>query len=89
MLNSYKARIVDGHIDWLGRVPAGLSRGRGVEVVVSLVDKAITSNIKQRKGKKMAEILEKLSALNVTADIPNPLEWQRAQREERPLNGRS
>jgi len=87
MLNSYKARIDEGeHINWLGKVPSGLSRGRSLDVEICLVSKLITS--KQHNGKKMAEILENLAALNATEAISDPVAWQREVRMEHPLIGR-
>ena len=41
------------------------------------------------RGQKIVEILEKIAAANVFANISAPVEWQRELRQDRPLPGRN
>ncbi|MCC3504590.1 MAG: hypothetical protein JGK23_17550 [Microcoleus sp. PH2017_19_SFW_U_A] len=40
------------------------------------------------RRQRIVEILEKIAASNVFADIIDPVEWQRELRQDRPLPGR-
>ena len=41
------------------------------------------------RRQKIVEILEKIAATNVFANISDPVEWQRELRQDRPLPGRN
>lgn len=43
----------------------------------------------QTRQERLAEALEQAAALNPFADITDPVAWQREQRQDRPLPGRS
>jgi uncharacterized protein (DUF488 family) len=41
------------------------------------------------RAQKIVEILEKIAASNVFANVSDPVEWQRELRQDRPLPGRN
>jgi len=41
------------------------------------------------RRQKIVEILEKIAASNVFANVSDPVEWQRELRQDRPLPGRN
>ncbi len=43
----------------------------------------------ETRQKRLAEALEQAAALNFFVDITDPVAWQREQRQDRPLPGRS
>ena len=88
MLNSYKARVDGEHIDWIGKRPTGVTRGRTVTVEVSIMDEILTPIARKRQGKKLADILENLAILNPFADVADPVAWERELRADRKLPGR-
>ena len=88
MINSYKARIVGEHIDWLCVPPSGLSRRKTVTVDVMVLDTILTASAKVQQGKKLAEILSKLADMNAIPEMSDPSAWQREIRDERLLPGR-
>lgn len=49
--------------------------------------KPVTSS--QERRKRLAEALARAVALNPFAEISDPVSWQREQRQDRPLPGRS
>lgn len=87
MINSYRARITAEHIDWLGMPPVGLKRCKGVDVEISILSGSAQPGA-ARQGKKLADILSKLAALDATSEISDPVSWQRDLRTERTLPGR-
>lgn len=87
MINSYRARITSEHIDWLGMPPVGLSGNKAVDVEISILSGS-AQPAPVRQGKKLADILSKLAALDATSEISDPVSWQRDLRTERTLPGR-
>jgi hypothetical protein len=84
MLPTYPAILSDDHIEWTGEIPTGLpARAR---VRVTLLDPPSPAASKQ--GSRMAAALEAVAARGGLAAISDPLQWEREQREERPLPGR-
>ena len=48
----------------------------------------ISSVTKQQHRERFAEALEQAAALNPFGNIPDPVAWQREQRQDRSLSGR-
>lgn len=85
MLSTYPATLRQNRIEWTGETPPGLPDDTAVPVHVTLLAPAPAADPNQ--GQRMAAALEKLAA-TALAQIPDPLAWEREQREERPLPGR-
>ena len=49
----------------------------------------VSASPRQEQRKRLAEALDQAAALNPFGDISDPGEWQREQRQDRPLPGRS
>lgn len=88
MLNTYKARVDGEHIDWIGKKPVGLTRGRKVTVEVSLLDDTRSPSTLKQQGETLALILENLALTNPFSDIADPVAWERELRTDRKLPGR-
>lgn len=82
MLETYKAIIHGDKIEWETNSPKILRTEKSVEVVITIVEKQ-TSSI--ANGKKMANILSKLTNKGGIKTIENPSDWQTEQRRERNL----
>lgn len=50
---------------------------------------ATTNDTKEQQRKRLAEAFEQAAALNPFSDIADPVDWQREQRQDRPLPGRN
>lgn len=72
-------------LEWANEVPR--QGDRPVRVYVTLEEERSTLSAELRR-QRIVEILEKIAASNVFADIIDPVEWQRELRQDRPLPGR-
>ncbi|MEK7830217.1 MAG: hypothetical protein AAB401_03980 [Acidobacteriota bacterium] len=84
MLETYQATLQGNHIEWSGDAPPLALSSEKVSVFVTILDQSKTAS----NGKAMAEALEKLAAAGSLAEITDPIEWQREQRQDRALPGR-
>lgn len=84
MLETYQATLQDNYLEWRDDHSPQLRRTEKVDVIVTILDQSP----KISNGKAMAEALEKLALAGSLAEITDPSEWQREQREERSLPGR-
>lgn len=89
MFQTYKAVLRGDRLEWRSEVPERLKGEQPVDVHVTILQDADVAADRTTRGAKMAEALEKLAAIDAFSDITDPSEWQREQREERPLPGRS
>jgi hypothetical protein len=72
------------------------TQGKRAEIDAALIEMAqdpeYQSQVLQMEAEfrrqKTVEILEKIAASNIFADISDPVEWQRELRQDRPLPGR-
>lgn len=88
MTQTYPAVLRDGRIEWLGEPPAGLPAGIAVPCEITLPLPAETAEaIAARKARRRAA-MEALAAGGGVRSIPDPVAWQREQREDRSLPGR-
>jgi hypothetical protein len=83
MLKSYDAIYDHGRIEWLGVNP-NLKRTRVVIVFPDTADEVIA----EPNGKRFVELAKKLAETGFSDKFGDPVEWQRAQRKDRPLPGR-
>jgi hypothetical protein len=85
MQRIFEAILKGNHLEWANEVPR--QGDRPVRVYVTLQEDRSTLSAEFRR-QKIVEILEKIAANNVFAEISEPLEWQRDLRQDRPLPGR-
>lgn len=84
MPKTFKAWLRGSRLEWIGDVP---ELGEQMsQVHVTFLDDTPVIEPKTR-GKKMAEILEKLAATQVSGSI-DPVVWQQETRQDRSLPGR-
>lgn len=85
MLHTYPATLTGDRLIWSGDAPLGLAPA-GVPVHVTVL--ALPPVPADRKERMLAA-LEELAARGGLAGIPDPLAWEREQRVDRELPGRS
>lgn len=83
MLKTYKAILRANRLEWSEGIPERLAEDRPVKVSVTILEGDA------RAGEGMAEALEKLARLDAAPAIPDPVAWEREQREDRDLPGRN
>ena len=81
MLQTYTGILSAGQIEWDVAPP----EGEGVRVTVTLESEAPKPHF---RNEVLADILERLAASDIHKHFPDPLEWQREIRRDRPLPGR-
>jgi hypothetical protein len=89
MSQTYEAVLRGDRLEWRGKAPEQIKDERAIGVHVTVLQDADVLPDRTTRGAKMDEALEKLAAINAFAQISDPVAWQREQREERPLPGRS
>lgn len=78
--------ILNGNLlEWANEVPK--QGDRPVRVYVTLQEERSNLSAEFRR-QRTVEILEKIAASNVCANISDPVEWQRELRQDRSLPGR-
>ncbi|MDX2243556.1 MAG: hypothetical protein NW224_22985 [Leptolyngbyaceae cyanobacterium bins.302] len=84
MLRTFKAWLRDSRLEWIDEVPQ--LGGQSLQVQVTFLDEESVME-PQLRGKRMAEILEKLAATQIMGDV-DPGQWQQEIRQDRSLPGR-
>ena len=85
MQRIFEAILKGNLLEWANEVPR--QGDRPIRVYVTLEEERSTLSAELRR-QRIVEILEKIAANNVFADIIDPVEWQRELRQDRPLPGR-
>jgi len=85
MQRIYEAILKGNHLEWAREVPK--QSDHPIRVYVTLQEDRSSLSAEFRR-ERIVEILEKIAASNVFADISDPVEWQRELRQDRPLPGR-
>ncbi|MEG3893171.1 MULTISPECIES: hypothetical protein [unclassified Microcoleus] len=85
MQRIFEAILKGNLLEWVNEVPT--QGDRPVRVYVTLQEDRSTLSAEFRRH-RIVEVLEKIAANNVFADISDPVEWQRDLRQDRPLPGR-
>jgi hypothetical protein len=85
MQRIFEAILKGNLLEWANEVPT--QGDRPVRVYVTLQEERSTLSAEFRR-QKIVEILGKIAASNVFAEISDPVEWQRDLRQDRPLPGR-
>ncbi len=88
MLQTYKAILRGNYLEWSGDAPNHLEDEQSIEVHVTLLNETDASSVVGARGRRMAEALERLAALNVFSEVSDPSAWQREQRQDRALPDR-
>ena len=83
MLPTYRAVLHNDHLEWEDDVPEHVRNKQTVTVLVTIVGEMARNDGQQ--GQRMADALERLAAQGGVRSIDDASEWQREQREERPL----
>ena len=81
---TYKAILRGDRVEWLGDAP---ETNGGVTVQITLVQEPRWTGDTGR-GEAMAAALQKIADAGGVPAIPDPVEWQREIRRDRPLPGR-
>jgi hypothetical protein len=87
MQSIYKAILRGDRIEWEDDVPEQIRSQSALTVLVTVVDQPAATD--EKRGSRMAEVLERLAASGGVSSITDPLQWQREQRQDRDLPGRS
>lgn len=87
MQSIYKAIVRGDRIEWEADVPEQIRAQQELTVLVTVLDQPATAD--EKRGARMAEVLGRLAASGGVASITEPLRWQREQRQDRDLPGRS
>jgi hypothetical protein len=100
MGRTYEAILTGRQLDWTAEKP---EVDQPVRVRVTVVEPASAGGdnglppdavlhapnlSKQERGRRMRGALEQLAAIDAFADVPDPVQWQREVRRDRPLPGR-
>ena len=83
MLPTYRAMLHGDRLEWEDDVPEQVRGDQSVAVYVTIIDQSELNEISQ--GQRMADALRRLAARGGPSGISDALEWQRQQREDRPL----
>ncbi|MEH2180428.1 hypothetical protein [Nostoc sp.] len=84
MLKTFRAWLKGSHLEWIDDVP--LLEDQQIPVHVTLLENESVID-KQARGRRMAEILEKLAVSQTLTDV-DPVIWQQETRQDRLLPGR-
>jgi hypothetical protein len=82
MLRTYKAVLRGNRVEWIDTPPAPT---RATPVHITLLEESVEAP--QARGQEMARALEALAQGGGLSSIPDPVGWQREQRQERTLPG--
>jgi len=87
MLPTYRAVLRGDHLEWEDEVPEQTANQQRLDVFVTIVSDSLSDG--ESRGRRMARALEALAQKGGLSTIGDALDWQRDQREERPLPGRT
>ncbi len=86
MLPTYKAVLSGDRLEWDDDVPEQVRTEQRVPVFVTIIGDADRSDV--QRAEAMADALQRL-AVRGGPSIADAAQWQREQREDRPLPGRA
>ncbi|MCP4423840.1 MAG: hypothetical protein GY803_05045 [Chloroflexi bacterium] len=81
---TYEAILQDNKLEWKDAIPRQITKHSKVAVYVTILDELTATSEKIAQGRKMAQALASLSALDERS-IVDPLKWQAETRQDRPL----
>ncbi len=91
MMPTYKATLRGNRLEWRGDIRKYIPADRAVTVYVTLVDE-LPVELEEMAGKQgaaMAAALTRLAEMDALADISDAAIWEREERQDRELPGRS
>ena len=86
MLPTYRAVLRGNHLEWEDEVPEQAANQERLDIVVTIIG---DSPADDSRGQRMARALQGLAQKGGLPAISNAADWQRDQRDERLLPGRS
>ena len=87
MQATYKATLRGDRIDWEDGVPEQARSQAALPVLVTILNQPVVET--ETGGRRMAEALERLALKGGVPSITDPAQWQREQREDRNVPGRT
>ena len=85
---TYKATLRGDRIDWEDDVPEQIRSQAALTVFVTILNQPVVAD--ETGGRRMAaEALERLAVKGGVLSITDPVQWQREQREDRNVPGRT
>jgi hypothetical protein len=87
MQSIYKSILRGDRIEWADDVPEEIRSQPALTVSVTILDQPVEAD--DTRGSRMADALERLAANGGVTSITDPLQWQREERKDRDLPGRS
>jgi hypothetical protein len=88
MHNTYKAILRGNHLEWNEDAPDQIAQEDAVVVYVTILGEPVVPSAVIQQGQRMAAALEQLAAVNVLADLTDPVAWEQEVRQDRPLPDR-
>lgn len=86
MEDKYRATINGDKITWDDDVPSAIRNGGRVQVIITVANRPITQS--KANGQRAVAALQAIADRGGIESIPDPVEWQREIRKDRPLPGR-
>lgn len=87
MRPTYRAVLRGDHLEWEDEVPEQTANQKRLDVFVTILGDSVSD--RESRGHRMARALECLAQKDLLSTIADASDWQRDQREERPLPGRT
>lgn len=84
MLQTFEAKLIGNKLEWIDEIP---DIDKPISVYVTMRENIESIKNKQERGKKMADILQKIADAG-GIDIDDPVAWQSEIRQDRILFGR-
>ena len=89
MPTTYRATLHGNQLEWSDGRPQTLPEEQPIPVQVTILrEKSLAPASDIEGGQRMANALEKIAQLNTFSQDVDPLEWEREQRQDRPLPDR-
>ena len=85
MLMTYEATLEGNKLKWKGAAPKQIAENKQLAVYVTILDSPPEEPQTPAQGRKMAEALASLAALE-NRSITDPLVWQEETRQDRPVD---
>ena len=87
MLPTYRAVLRGDRLEWQDEVPEQAVNQERLDIIVTIVSNSPSD--RESRGQRMARALEGLAQKGGLPTIANAADWQRDQRDERLLPGRT
>ena len=84
---TYKATLRGDRLDWEDDVPEQIRSQAALTVFVTILNQPVVAD--GAGGRLMAEALERLALKGGVPSITDPVQWQRGEREDRNVPGRT